>query len=264
MNNEKRTKNNLLYAVLGILVLIVSVTGATFAYYTATATYNGGTITGNMATITFSLQVTKMTNVDVENNRGLIPMSNAMVQKAVSNASNNGICLDDNKNAACQIYKITVNNTGTAGMFLDGYVTLSGGSGVSTDWTSATTTMRWAQVFETSVQKVSADTKDKDTNNDGVCQTTQGDNPVTPNVKETTYVEEGCVNQTVSAYSTAGTQNLGLISNDGIEQAGVTFTSIGNLLVGKNDINIRTANSQALLIVGDIDEDEIRILKNFY
>lgn len=147
MNNEKRTKNNLLYAVLGILVLVVSVTGATFAYYTATATYNGGTITGNMATITFSLQVSKMTNVDVTNNRGLIPMSNAMVQKAVSNASNNGICLDDNKNAACQIYKITVNNTGTAGMFLDGYVTLSGGSGVSTDWTSATTTMRWAQVF---------------------------------------------------------------------------------------------------------------------
>ena len=151
MDNNK-TNRNLLYAVLGILVLVVSVTGATFAYYTATNTFGDGddekTITGNMATITFGVSVTKKTNVDETNNRGLIPMSNAMVQKAVSDASGNGICLDDNSNAACQIYKIVVNNTGTAGMFLDGYVSLSGGSGKSTDLDEATTTtMRWAQVF---------------------------------------------------------------------------------------------------------------------
>lgn len=145
MNNNK-TRNNVLYAILGILVFVVSVTGATFAYYTATATYNG-TISGNMATITFNLMVDKKTNVDTVNNRGLIPMTNSMVQKAVSNASENGICLDDNYNAACQIYKITVNNTGSAGIFLDGYVTLAGGSGTSTDYNTATTTMRWAQVF---------------------------------------------------------------------------------------------------------------------
>lgn len=144
---NERNRNNLLYAIFGILVLVVSVTGATFAYYTATATYNANTITGNMATITFGVKVDKMTHVDTANNRGLIPMTNAMVQKAVSNASGNGICLDDNSNAACQVYKITINNTGTAGMFLDGYVTLSGGSGTSTDYASATTSMRWAQAF---------------------------------------------------------------------------------------------------------------------
>lgn len=32
-------------------------------------------------------------------------------------------------------------------MLVDGYVTLTGGSGVSTDYAAATTTMRWAQVF---------------------------------------------------------------------------------------------------------------------
>ena len=32
-------------------------------------------------------------------------------------------------------------------MKFDGYVTLTGGSGVSTDYTTATTTMRWAQIF---------------------------------------------------------------------------------------------------------------------
>lgn len=144
--NDKKTRNNILYAILGILVFVVSVTGATFAYYTATDTYNG-TIGGNMATITFNVMVDKKTDVDTVNNRGLIPMTNSMVEKAVTNASENGICLDDNSNAACQIYKITVNNTGTAGMFLDGYVALTGGSGTPTDYTSATTTMRWAQVF---------------------------------------------------------------------------------------------------------------------
>lgn len=145
MNNNK-TRNNILYAILGILVFVVSVTGATFAYYTATNTYNG-TIGGNMATITFNLIVDKKTDVDTVNNRGLIPMTNSMVQKAVSNASGNGICLDDNSNAACQIYKITVNNTGSASLFLDGYVALAGGSGTATDYASSPTTMRWAQVF---------------------------------------------------------------------------------------------------------------------
>lgn len=143
---NKKTRNNILYAVLGILVFVVSVTGATFAYYTATETYNG-TIGGNMATITFNLMVDKKTDVDTVNNRGLIPMTNSMVQKAVTNASGNGICLDDNINAACQIYKITVNNTGSASLFLDGYVSLAGGSGSPTDYTTSPTTMRWAQVF---------------------------------------------------------------------------------------------------------------------
>ena len=144
--SDNKKRNNILYAVIGVLVLVISIAGATFAYYTATNTVNTG-ITGNMATITFNVMVDKKTSVDTQNNRGLIPMTNSMVEKAVSDASGNGICLDDNSNAACQVYKITVNNTGTAGMFLDGYVSLTGGSGTATDYASSPTTMRWAQLF---------------------------------------------------------------------------------------------------------------------
>lgn len=144
--SDNKNMTNILYAVLGVMVLVVSITGATFAYYTATESYNQE-FGGDMAEITFNVMVDKKTSVDTENNRGLIPMTNSMIEDAVSNASTNGICLDDNSNAACQIYKITVNNTGTAGMFLDGYVTLSGGSGSSDDNETATTTMRWVQVF---------------------------------------------------------------------------------------------------------------------
>lgn len=141
----QRKKENILYLAIGIMTLMVATIGATFAYYTATQT-NNNVIKGNMATINFDIDVTKKTTVD-ETKGGLIPMTNSMVEKAVSNASTKGICVDDNGNAVCQVYKITVTNAGTASMFVDGYVTLTGGSGNSTDYPTATTTMRWAQAF---------------------------------------------------------------------------------------------------------------------
>lgn len=146
MDNEVKGKNtrNIIYAVIGVLTLIVAITGATFAYYTATASNN--VFSGNMATISFDLKVSKASNID-DTKGGLIPMTNSMIQKAVNNVSGNGICVDDNENAVCQIYKITVINSSTASMFVDGYVTLTGGSGNPTDYATSPTTMRWSQVF---------------------------------------------------------------------------------------------------------------------
>ena len=145
MDNKLKEKKNIKYLLIGILTLVVTTASATFAYFTATAG-NNGTITGNMATVTFTLSVEKKSNVD-QTKGGLIPMTNSMVQKAVNNASINGICVDDNGNAVCQIYKITVVNTGTAGMLVDGFVALTGGSGTPTDYATSPTTMRWAQAF---------------------------------------------------------------------------------------------------------------------
>ena len=148
MNEQKKHNKSIIYVLIAILTIVIATTGATFAYYTATRTVNN-VITGNMASISFDLKVVKKTTVD--QTRGLIPMTNSMVQKAVSNASTKGICLDDNENAVCQIYKITINNSSTAGMYFDGYVTLTGGSGTPTDYTTwgsnTATTMRWAQAF---------------------------------------------------------------------------------------------------------------------
>lgn len=153
--SEKRKQgvsiNNVFYAVIGVATLMIAVIGATFAYYTATAT-DATTLKGNMATIKFDLDVKKVTDKD-DTRGGLIPMSNNMVEQALTkNAAvdGKGICVDDNGNAVCQVYKITAVNASTASMFLDGYVTLSGGSGTPADYTatgSNKTTMRWAQVF---------------------------------------------------------------------------------------------------------------------
>ena len=173
MKEQKNTGRGIFYGVIGVATLVVAIIGATFAYFTATAT-NATNITGNMASVSFGLDVHKVTTAD-EKLGGMIPMSNSMVEAAVKgnnktdvNASTGTpqICVDDNGNAVCQIYKISVTNSGTAGMFLDGYVALAGGSNTIADkagkvpedttsemWKNLTgddvakTTMRWAQVF---------------------------------------------------------------------------------------------------------------------
>ena len=191
MNEQKNNGRGIFYGVIGVATLVVAIIGATFAYFTASQDIQNA-VTGNMATITFDLKVTKVTKAD-EAKGGMIPMSNTMVEAALTGKedvlsggdgdvgadSDPEICVDDNGNAVCQIYKIAVINGGTAGMYLDGYVTLTGGSAMPTDvpaftksgenytpitdastrkWKNITpslatgaevvpTTMRWAQVF---------------------------------------------------------------------------------------------------------------------
>lgn len=154
MNNNNGRGREIFYGVIGVATLVVAIIGATFAYFTASAV-NNTTITGNAATINLSVAVTKITHAD-ENKGGMIPMSNSMVHPAVSKAdgdvtsadTNSGVCLDDNGNAVCQIYKITLTNSSTAAVMVDGYTALINGSGTPTDYTytgNNTTTMRWAQ-----------------------------------------------------------------------------------------------------------------------
>lgn len=150
MNENKNNKGRgVFYGVIGVATLVVAIIGATFAYFTAAQNAGNGVIGGNMATIGFNLEVTKVK--DPGASTGMIPMSNSMIEPAIVKTGN-GTCTDDNGNAVCQIYQITITNTSTASMFVDGYVALTGGSGLPTDTTAFTTnnssnTMRWAQVF---------------------------------------------------------------------------------------------------------------------
>ena len=63
MNEQRNNGRGIFYGVIGVATLVVAIVGATFAYFTATAS-NNATISGNMATITFSLEVTKVTTAD--------------------------------------------------------------------------------------------------------------------------------------------------------------------------------------------------------
>ena len=76
MGEKKYKINNIFYGVVGVATLMVAVIGATFAYFTATASNN--LIKGNMSSITFDLDVTKVTNVD-DTVGGSITFSNMLL-----------------------------------------------------------------------------------------------------------------------------------------------------------------------------------------
>ena len=84
--NERNNGKGIFYGVIGVATLVVAIIGATFAYFTASASVNN-VIKGNMATVKLSLAVEKVVKVD-ETKGGMIPMSNGMVEGAVNDANN--------------------------------------------------------------------------------------------------------------------------------------------------------------------------------
>ncbi len=118
------------YGVIGVATLVVAIIGATFAFFSASATngadvINGTTGQGGQLT----LQVSK---VQPANMGKLIPMNNHVgdtagkdttYQTATAMANN---CIDSNGNTVCAIYSITVTNTNAdSAITVDGKMTLT-------------------------------------------------------------------------------------------------------------------------------------------
>lgn len=113
----KNGSKKMFYVFIACITLSIVVVGATLAYFTASTT-DDNTVHGNSATVSFSLNVEKVT--DVDNAFGLVPMMNDQAPGAASMK-----CDDDFGNAGCQIYRITVNADSDTVMFLDGYVIMT-------------------------------------------------------------------------------------------------------------------------------------------
>lgn len=219
MNNNNG--RGIFYGVIGVATLVVAIIGATFAYFTASAS-NSTSITGNAATVGLSLDVEKVTVAD--NVGGLIPMSNSMIEAAVSNT--NGICKDDNGNAVCQIYKLTVSSSSTAAVFVDGYVALTGGSGQTpTDHTSTNnpTDMRWAQVFCT-------DAANAETDADKVTSCSTGGNQVLSTTLTKTYsnLNNAPDPMNLANIKTTATDILGASNTDGSGGLAVNYIRVSD------------------------------------
>jgi len=134
-NNGK----GIFYGVIGVATLIVAIIGATFAYFSATAS-NEGTIRGGAATAELALTVTKLTEVTTVQPEGegeattqtaygvMVPQKDAYINDAVT-GSTNGQCIDDNGNVVCQLYKVTVTNSGSATAVLNGTISLAAEEG---------------------------------------------------------------------------------------------------------------------------------------
>ena len=132
-NREQKKMNGpLIYAIVGVAVLIVAVAGSAYAYYAATAT---GNISGTAAGAGLSLTVEK---VSKGANGNLIPIDAdpTTLTKAAKGWTGSAIgtswnasyaCKDKNGYSVCQIYEVKLTNNSSVAMnFNIGVTSLSG------------------------------------------------------------------------------------------------------------------------------------------
>ena len=127
-NNGK----GMFYGVLAVATLVVAIIGATFAYFSATAT-NTETIQGEAATTGLNLEVNK---ISLDAAGALIPLNDSDTGKALAGdaLSENKMCVDQNGNSVCQVYEIAIANTGTAAAVLNGNITITGTTFQNLKW----------------------------------------------------------------------------------------------------------------------------------
>lgn len=132
MNEENNRKGpGVFYAVIGVATLVVAIIGATFAYFTATDT-NNDTVKGEAATAGLTLAVEK---VSTDAKGSLIPIAESLLDKGLKgDSTTNKMCLDKDGNTVCQVYKITVTNTGSAAASFDGTLTLTADGYTNLKW----------------------------------------------------------------------------------------------------------------------------------
>lgn len=101
-------------SIVVILLIIVAVVYATYAYFQATANKTGDNISGNSYNESFTITATQIYKAS-----NLIPVSETVVDTTVSKETNT--CRDNDNKDTCSLYKITVNN-GTSATSLNGFI----------------------------------------------------------------------------------------------------------------------------------------------
>ena len=122
-NGKKKFSGPLVYAILGVTILIVAVAGSAYAYFAASANVTGN-ISGETLDVKLSAVVTKVSGA----NGNLIPIhdgSNGTSQLSQA-ATANPSCQDTQGYTVCQIYSIVISNNGTDDTTVNTDVALTG------------------------------------------------------------------------------------------------------------------------------------------
>ena len=127
-----------------VLVLFLSVTGTTYAYFVFSESNN--TINGEAAVVDLNLDVNRIfPALSSENTGVMVPQlsTSGSDNSALSSALKNG-CVDGNKNIICQVYKVNIqNSSGTAAQVVDGKITFYGNSAMTKDVSTTMPNLRW-------------------------------------------------------------------------------------------------------------------------
>lgn len=110
MNNNEEMNNNqgIFYAVIGIATLVVTIVGATFAFFSASANSPVNAVSTNSATVSLGF-----TPVDTGIKGALIPVDETLSRFASVVGTGANDCKDDNGNNICSVYQFTISNPST-------------------------------------------------------------------------------------------------------------------------------------------------------
>ena len=126
-NILKRSSRKLIIFEIVCVALIIGLIGYTYSFFNVTAT-NDSVIDGEAASVNLSLEVEKLAP---STNKGLVPQLDQYITSAV--IGRNGSCVDDNNNNVCQVYKITVTNSG-ASVHVNGRLKLDAKNNPNLKW----------------------------------------------------------------------------------------------------------------------------------
>lgn len=139
-NNNKGVSKQLMFAVVGVALLVIAVAGSAYAYFVASATSDGG-VSGT----TLNVKLDKPTVELVSKNAtgGLIPIydgtgttGHESQLSAAASAANQ--CVDKNGYTVCKVYKITVKNSGTTATTVNTTLNLNNGGVANIKWAKMT------------------------------------------------------------------------------------------------------------------------------
>lgn len=148
-NQEKRMNKSLIYAVAGVALLVIAVSGSAYAYFTASASSPSDAISGKTLDIQMSVASVEMVS---KGTGDLIPIYDGTVTghaSQLSTATNStNDCVDKNGYTVCQIYKVTINNNGTNSTNINTTITLNGTNDVK--WARMTARNTFDTILPTS------------------------------------------------------------------------------------------------------------------
>lgn len=142
---ENNNGKGIFYGVIGVATLIVAIIGATFAYFTATSR-SGEYLTGTAATAGLAVHVTRLTGFSTGEGATeatnasfvMVPQLDQTLNYAITGTAGKGVaglgtdsqgkCIDANGSLVCSIYKITVQNVGSAAIDVSGKIQFYAGA----------------------------------------------------------------------------------------------------------------------------------------
>lgn len=135
IEEKKKVNRPLVYAILGVTLLVLAVSDSAYAFFAASAT-NANAISGK--TLDVKLSITSLTKVSAGTG-DLIPIYDGTVSghetqlsNAVTSAKVTGKtdCIDNNGYTVCQVYELKIGNAGSNDTKINTEITVNGGTNV--------------------------------------------------------------------------------------------------------------------------------------